>query len=593
MIPDLFVHPALLFMISACFMPVFKKIRILPFVLLAVPVFAFIQLYAMPGDGIYGSVSYLNMTLVFENAGRLSFLFLHMFILISFIISIYCLHIKKTCELSASFFLIGGSLGVVSAGDFLTLYIFWNLMMFSSAFLIWFRKNKGSLSSGYRFLLMQIAGSLVLLAGIILKYQLSGSLVLIKSFSIHADLSDYLIMTGFLMNAAMPPLHTWLTDSYSEATVSGTIALSVFTVKTAVFILMRIFPGFEILMVIGACMTLYGASFALVENDMRKLLAYLLISQAGFMLCGIGTGTLIALKGVLFHAYVHTFFSSLLFMGTGAVLDMTGTSKLTALGGLYRYMPVTLVFTLIGGACISGFPMTGSFISYSMIITETGEISVTLMLILTLALVGTFLSAGIKLPYAIWFGRDCGLHVKEPGFSMRTGMFLAALLCLILGFQPGYDYIFSLYDNPMTHDPYNSYQVSKTLQIVGFSGFGYFLLRNHMNSEDRITLDSDWFYRMKICILIDKLKETGAGLLRKVEFIYKKIITLLTTGISSALFWFDKEGIDWMMNGSARSVSEAGRQLKDMQSGNVHQYIGYTLVILIIMLIILTLKYVI
>jgi multicomponent Na+:H+ antiporter subunit D len=220
-----------------------------------------------------------------------------------------------------------------------------------------------------------------------------------------ATFADYLIMIGFMLNAAVPPIHAWLPDAYPEATVTGAVFMCAFTTKTAVYVLARGFPGFEALAILGAIMTVYGVGYAAIENDARRILAYHIVSQVGYMVCGVGIGTAMAVNGAISHAYAHIIYKALLFMGVGAVLEMTGKTKLNELGGLYKQMPLAMIFTVIGGISISGFPLTSGFISKSMIIAAAGESHrIGLLLMMTLAAVGTFLSVGIKLPYFIWFG---------------------------------------------------------------------------------------------------------------------------------------------------------------------------------------------
>ena len=317
---------------------------------------------------------------------------------------IYGLHVKETGQHIAAFLYVGGSLGVTLCGDYLTLFIFWELMAFASTFLVWYRKKRRSIEAGFRYLLVHTAGGLVLLAGIFLRYKNIHDLSFVQIAANGATFADYLIMIGFMLNAAVPPINAWLPDAYPEASVTGAVFMCAFTTKTAVSVLARGFPGFEALAIMGAIMTVYGVGYATIENDARRILAYHIVSQVGYMVCGIGIGTAMAVNGAISHAYAHIIYKALLFMGAGAVLEMTGISKLNELGGLYRRMPLAMIFTVIGGISISGFPFTSGFVSKSMIIAAAGESHrIGLLLMMTLAAVGTFLSVGIKLPYFIWF----------------------------------------------------------------------------------------------------------------------------------------------------------------------------------------------
>ena len=168
-------------------------------------------------------------------------------------------------------------------------------------------------------------------------------------------------MIGFILNAAVPPLHAWLPDAYGEATFNGSVFMCAFTTKTAVYALCRGFAGMEILVPLGVIMALYGVVYAVLENDCRRLLAYHIISQVGYMVAGVGLGTAMAINGACAHAFAHILYKGLLFMGCGAVLHMTGESKFTELGGLWKKMPWTFVFTLIGGSVHLRFPALQRF----------------------------------------------------------------------------------------------------------------------------------------------------------------------------------------------------------------------------------------
>ena len=291
----------------------------------------------------------------------------------AFIGAVYSLHVKDWAQHTASFLYVAGSLGVTLSGDYVTLFIFWELMALASTFLIWLRRSPQSQGAGLRYLLVHIAGGLALLAGILLKYSATRDLSFVQVPVAAAGMADYFIMAGFMLNAAVPPLHAWLADAYPEATVCGAVFMCAFTTKTAVYVLCRAFPGFEVLAVMGAIMAVYGVCFAIIENDARRILSYHIISQVGYMVCGIGIGTDMAVNGACAHAYAHILYKALLFMGVGCVLEMTGRQKLSELGGLWRRMPLAMIFTVIGGISISGFPFTSGFVSKSMIIFGAGE----------------------------------------------------------------------------------------------------------------------------------------------------------------------------------------------------------------------------
>jgi multicomponent Na+:H+ antiporter subunit D len=551
-------------------------------VLIGIPVIAFTLIHWLPDS--FGHVSYLGFDLVFGRVDQLTRVFLHVFTIMAIIGCIYGLHVKETGQHVAAFLYVGGSLGVTLCGDYLTLFIFWEMMAFSSVFLVWYRKKRRSIEAGFRYLLVHTTGGLVLLAGIFLRYQNIHDLSFVQIATNGATFADYLIMIGFMLNAAVPPIHAWLPDAYPEASVTGAVFMCAFTTKTAVYVLARGFPGFEALAILGAIMTVYGVGYAAIENDARRILAYHIVSQVGYMVCGVGIGTAMAVNGAVSHAYAHIIYKALLFMGAGAVLEMTGISKLNELGGLYRRMPLAMIFTVIGGISISGFPLTSGFISKSMIIAAAGESHrIALLLMMTLAAVGTFLSVGIKLPYFIWFGKDSGVEAKDAPWNMNLAMGIAAFLCFFIGIYP--DYLYKMLPFPVNYHPYTSYHLAETMQLLGFTGLGFFIMVKKLTPKPKINLDLDWFYRKGARVFMWFALRPVLSSDGWVNDVYRRIGLRLTMALARAISWFDWEGIDWTIDGSARGVVEGGNRLRSLMTGKIQHYIGGAVVVTVIILI--------
>ena len=573
----LLMHPATWFILAALLMPILKRIHpvLMKVTLVAVPALAIFLIYQLPES--FGSVNWMGFDLIFGRVDKLSFVFLNVFTVMALIGGFYCMHVTESGHHTAAFLYVAGSLGVTLCGDYLTLFAFWELMAFASTFLIWYRKKRRSIEAGFRYLLVHTAGGLVLLGGIFLRYKNVGieGLAFEQIAREGVTVADYLIMAGFMLNAAVPPIHAWLPDAYPEATVSGAVFMCAFTTKTAVYVLARAFPGFEILAIMGAIMAIYGVAYAIIENDARRILAYHIVSQVGYMVCGIGIGTAMALNGACAHAYAHILYKALLFMGVGAVLEMTGKSKLNELGGLWRTMPVAMVFTIIGGISISGFPLTSGFISKSMIIAGAGEAHHPVLLVmLSLAAVGTFLSVGIKLPYFIWFGKESGVEGREAHWNMNVAMFIAAFFCIFLGFGPGTAWLYSMLPFEVNYHPYSSYHLSETFQILSFTGLGFYLMVKKLTPEDHLSLDLDWFYRKGAKAFMWVARKPVNAMNEWADNVYRTVGTPLTMALARLFTWFDKEGIDYTIDGSASQVVEAGNRLRQMQSGQIQQYIG-------------------
>lgn len=281
-------------------------------------------------------------------------------------------------------------------------------MAIGSTVVVWCGGTESAGRAAQRYLLVHLFGGVVLMIGIIAYISDTGS---IAFTAMQADsLATWLILIGFLINAGAPPFSAWLPDAYPEASWSGAVFLSAFTTKTAVYVLLRGFPGNEVLIFIGVYMIFYGIIYALLENDMRRILAYSIINQVGFMVTGIGIGTEMALNGAAAHAFAHIIYKALLLMSAGAVLYRTNTRKCSDLGGLFRTMPYTTIMGIVGALAISSFPWTSGFVSKSMISQSAADMHLTwVWFLLTAASAGVFLHAGIKFPWFVFFQkiRDC------------------------------------------------------------------------------------------------------------------------------------------------------------------------------------------
>ena len=486
------VPPAVIFIIGALLIPLFRG-RLKQIYLLAIPVVAFFDLLYIQ-EGTYWIHHFMEYDLILGRVDLLSKCFGYVFVIAAFCMTLYALHVKETGQHVAAFIYVGSALGVVFAGDLLTLFIFWEFLAWSSVCLVWYRRRKASIDAGFRYLMVHVVGGVILLGGIILYMQENGGSIAFDTFD-YGSPGTILILIGFLINAAVPPLHAWLPDAYPEATITGAVFMTAFTTKTAVYVLARGFAGVELLMWLGAIMALYGVVYAVLENDIRRLLAYHIISQVGYMVCGIGIGTAMALNGTVAHAFSHILYKGLLFMGMGAVIYMTGKNKLTELGGLYKVMPLTMILYMIGAFSISGFPLFNGFISKSMIIHAAAlDHYAIIFLMLGCAAVGTFLHTGLKLPYFVFFGKDAGIKAKDPPVNMLLGMGAAAFLCTLLGCYPQILYRILPFQSVEYH-PYAPAHVIGTIQILLFTYVAFLLLKKKLQPENTISLDTDWFYR--------------------------------------------------------------------------------------------------
>jgi len=346
-----------------------------------------------------------------------------------------------------------------------------------------------------RYLLIQVLSGVLLLAGLLLHYQQTGSIAFEHLGLV--SLGTWLIFLSFGIKCAFPFMHNWLQDAYPAATVTGTVVLSAFTTKMAVYALARGYAGTDILIYIGAVMTLFPIFFAEIENDLRRVLAYSLNNQLGFMVVGVGIGTEMALNGTAAHAFCHILYKSLLFMSVGAVLYRTGTSKASELGGLYKTMPVTMVCCLVGAASISAFPLFSGFVSKSLILDATATNGYYLVwLALLIASAGVLSHSGIKIPYFTFFAHDSGKRPAEAPIHMRIAMIITAALCVIIGVFPGL--LYSLLPYETDYQPYTFDHVLVQMQLLAFALLAFvFLMKTGVHPpEIRATnVDTDIVYR--------------------------------------------------------------------------------------------------
>lgn len=487
------LHPAFILILGGLLQSILPT-QLRRIFLLVLPILAgSILLSIEPGQ--YGNVQIFNYELTLLRLDHLSFIFALIFHIALFIVALYAWQEKDTLQLASMFVYAGGAIGAVLAGDLLTLFIFWEVTAVSSALLIWANKTTGAMRAGQRYFIIHVASGLFLLAGSILHYQTTGSLAF-DHIGI-GNLAGWLILIAFAIKCAFPLLHNWLQDSYPEASVVGTVALSVFTTKLAIYALARGYPGTEMLIWIGAIMTAFPIFFAVIENDLRRVLSYSLNNQLGFMVVGIGIGTEMALNGTVAHAFAHIIYKALLFMSMGAVLHRVGTTKASELGGLYKSMPWTAGFCIIGAMSISAFPLLSGFISKAMILTAVADEGYWLIwLVLLFASAGVLDHSGIKVPFFSFFAHDSGKRCAEAPLNMLLAMGVAASLCIVIGIHP--TLLYNLLPYEVNFVPYTSSHVITQLQLLLFSALAFAVLyrNNFYPAEIRATnLDFDWFYR--------------------------------------------------------------------------------------------------
>lgn len=484
------LHPGLLLIAGALVLPILHGAA-RTVIALVVPAAAIAASWLLP-EGAFWSGHFLEYTVTPLAVDNLSRLFAIIFSLMALGGGLFGLRQESRLELPAAFSYAGSAVSVVLAGDLLTMFVFWELMAVGSTLVIWSAGRLASYRASMRYLMIHLLGGMLLLSGIAAHVTQTGDTAFIR-FTLDTA-AQWLILAGFLINAGAPPLSAWLSDAYPEASWSGTVFLSAFTTKAAVYALMRGFPGTELLVYLGLFMIIYGIVYALLENDMRRILAYSIVNQVGFMVTGIGIGTEMALNGTAAHAFTHIIYKALLLMSAGSVLYMTNRRKCSKLGGLFHSMPVTTICGTIGALAISSFPLTSGFVSKSMISQAAADQHLlTVWLLLAAASAGVFLHAGIKFPWFVFFQKDSGLRPDDPPASMRWAMIVFAFLCVAIGIWP--QLLYGLLPYAVDYIPYSAAHVVSQLQLLLFSGLAFFVMLPFLKRTMTITLDVDWLYR--------------------------------------------------------------------------------------------------
>jgi len=488
-----FLPPALIMLLGALLIGPLRGAWRTAVVLLT-PLLTLWVIWQVP-DGVVTTAEFLKYTIEPVEGSPVRRLFATIFALMAFAGGLYAYRQARWYELAAAFAYAAGAIGVSFAGDLISLFLFWELMALFSTVVVWSGGTPGARAAGIRYAIMHLLG------GVILKVGIEGVMVHTGSIDVQPMLATnfdtWMILIGILINAAAPPLSAWLSDAYPESSPTGSVFLSAFTTKTAVLALILLFPGEPVLIGIGLFMVMYGIIYALLENDIRRILAFSIVNQVGFMVCAVGIGTQMAINGASAHAFAHIIYKALLFMSAGAVVYRTGFNKCTEVGGLFRTMPLTAVCGIIGALAISGFPLTSGFTTKTMISQAAADESLVMVyFLLAAASAGVFLHAGIKFPWFVFFQRDSGLRPKDAPWNMAAAMVFFSILCILFGVAPELLYRYLPY--PVDYQAYTPGKVVFYLQLLLFSGLAFFLLLPLMRRTETISLDTDWLWRVAL-----------------------------------------------------------------------------------------------
>jgi multicomponent Na+:H+ antiporter subunit D len=532
------IHPGFILILGGILTGIFSG-RIRQALMFLVPIASFISVLNLK-IGTVRTYSFINdLELIYLKVDKLSWIFIFTLALITILANIYALHNKKGGEAVSSNLYAGGAISTVLAGDWMTLIFFWEFMAITSTFLIWFNGTKDARSAGFRYILVHFFGGNFLLAGIFLMVAAGEPNIIVLSGA--GGWAYWLILIGIAVNAAIPPLHAWLTDAYPEASITGTIFLNSFTTKVAMYTLIRIFPGDTLLLWLGTIMAFYGVIYAILENNIRRLLSYHIISQMGLIVAGIGIGTDLALNGATALTLSNILYKSLLFMSAGAVIHATGKYKLTDLGGIGKLMPLNLAFFYIGALAISGVPLLNGFVTKSMIISAAAYNQMPVSeLLLYLSTIGTFLSIPLKLGYFMFLGPDKGIKVNNPiPQNMYVAMAGLSIICFTYGLFPNL-----LYDKlPFNagYQPFTLDHIVSEVQLLVAAFAAFWIFAPGLKTKTSYSLDTDWFYRKPLKVIMGVIVSFVENIRLKSGVLGNQFLAIVIPFFKNPLQWVPLE----------------------------------------------------
>ena len=574
--------PFVLFFVGAVVIA-FTRGTVRKVLILAIPLVGGLNLLFGVEPGLHLQFDLLGYTLTPYRADKLSLLFGYLFHLAAFLGFVYALHLgdgapegsvagevgeddivgnaSAGLQHVAAMVYAGSALGAVFAGDFITLFIFWELLAISSAFLVWARKSERSYATGFRYLIIHVISGVLLLSGALMLAHETGSIEFGHVGLAGTGAAGWILLLSFGIKAGFPLLHNWITEAYPESTPTGTVFLSAFTTKVAVYALARSFVGTDVLIYIGTAMTFFPIFYAVLENDLRRVLGYSMINQIGFMVAGIGIGTSMAVNGAVAHAFADVIFKGLLFMAMGAVMTMTGRTKGTDLGGIYKTMPFTAGLCIVGASAISAFPLFSAFVTKSMImVAAIEEHHYIVWLFMLFASAGVLEHAGIKIPFFSFFAHDSGIRAKEPPRNMLIAMSIGAVLCVLIGVFPAQFYTLLPYE--MDYHPYDLRHVVTQLQLLAFGALGFItLVKSGVYPDEKraIHVDAEWFYR-----------KAGPWLVGTVG----RAVTRVDVYVRSSVLEF----VGSIMHGAKRTHGPVGPLAKSWPTGSMVLWVAILLV---------------
>lgn len=498
---------------------------------LLAPVAAGLCSMAVLTPGASASWAVMDYALQPVRVDQFSLVMVCLFHVAAFIAAVYTLQVRDRLQHAALMLYIAGGIGAVLAGDLISLFIFFEIIGLSGTLLVLAARTPESTSAAVRYLVFQIAAGVTLLAGILVLGTATGDW---RFGHIGLDApGGWLLLLAFGIKSGFPLLHNWIPDAYPKASTAGLAVLAVVTTKVGVYGLARGFAGEGMLVVVGTAMALWPLFFTLVENDLRRVVAYSMMVQIGLMVTAVGVGSALALDGVALHIVMDVLFKMVLFMALGAVVLRVGTTRGDRLGGLWRGMPLTTICVAVAVAANVALPLTGGFISKKVLLTgieHSGVPSALWLLLVSTSAMG-MLYAGLRILWQGFLGpvRHAHGEIREAPWPMVAAMLIPVGLLLLTGVFPVVTD--ALRPHATGYSPLYPAKAADHVQMLVFALLAYALLARAgfglPAPRPAAWLDSDWIYRRGLpaaagSVLVvlararDALLSVLAGLLRAV-----------------------------------------------------------------------------
>lgn len=349
-------------------------------------------------------------------------------------------------------FIIAGMIGTVLTGDLFNMFVFLEITFISAYPLVGFFGGAREMEASFKYMVLSTIASLMFLLGIGLIYNFTGTLNMAHIAEVTGagegllDFALILLMIGLGLVSAIVPLHAWLPDAHPAAPTPISALLSGVTVKVGLYGMLRIVYtmfGFQrvpigsILLVLGLATIIIGAGFALVQTDIKRMLAYSTISQVGYIALALGIGTQSGVEGAVFHILNHALMKSLLFLTVGCVIYKIGTRDMSKMGGLLKQMPLEAAAFLVGGLAIAGVPPLNGFFSKLLIYLACLEAGYLVPLAIAISVSLLTLAYYLRAFWMIFLGKNSlNLKNERVPLSMLIPVLVLAFACLVIGIVP-------------------------------------------------------------------------------------------------------------------------------------------------------------